>query len=404
MPRFQYTVKRASEGVTEGVLEAESERAAVARLRDMGFFPITVEEAAPERSGGRRVTLRRRKLRLKDRNAFFRQLANLLQAGMPISRALDALRDQTEHEALRVVVEELAQAVHEGSSLAEALERHPRVFPPMHVSLVRAGEAGGMLNEVLWRIVTFGEQDEELRGKAFSAMIYPAFLTFVSFAAVFILMAFVFPNFIEVFEDFDARLPLPTRIVIGISAFMGTFWWLILAGLGLAIFGVYRYRNSAAGRRQIDRAVLRLPVFGSLALRFEMAKFARTLGTLFDNGVPVLNALGITAETLSNSRVRDEVTALRRRVGEGEGISAAMRHSEVFPPQVVNMLSSGEESGKLGEVTQRIAEAYEIEVDRAVKAATALLEPVIIVFMGVFVGFLVIAMLLPMLTLSGQIR
>jgi type II secretory pathway component PulF len=323
---------------------------------------------------------------------------------MPLARALSTLHEQTEHAGMRKVVDELHHEIQEGSSLAEALESRPDIFPVMHVSLVRAGETGGMLTEVLWRIVHFGEQDEELRGKALSALIYPIFLSVVSCAAVFVLLAFVFPRFVKVFDDFNASLPLPTRVVISVSEFMGVYWWAVLIVVAGLLTLAWRYRRSETGREQLDRFWLWLPVVGPLVQRFEMAKFARTLGTLFDNGVPVLKALSITADTLSNSRMRAEVLEVRHHVGEGAAISEAMRRSEVFPPLVVNMLAVGEESGTLGEVTQRIADAYEIEVERSVKAATALLEPVIIVFMGVVVGFLVIAMLLPMLTLSSQIR
>lgn len=404
MPKFQYKVKRGGEGVTTGVMEAESQRAVVSQLRDMGFFPIAVEEYAESQTS--RPTLKRSvtRIRLKDRNWFFRQLANLLQSGMPILRALGTLRDQTANPKLHSVIDELYSSVQQGSSFAEALERHPRVFPPMYANLVKAGEAGGMLDEVLWRIVAFGEQDEELRGKAFSAMIYPAFLTIVSTVAVFILVSFVFPNFIEVFQDFDARLPAITVFVIGLSSFMGAYWWVVAIAIVLAGVGFNAYRRTPGGRRRLDALWLRLPVLGGLVQRYEMAKFARTLGTLFDNGVPVLSSLKITADTLNNTMIKEDLVKVHDSVSEGGSISDGLRRSPHFPPLVVNIFAVGEESGRLGDVTKRLADAYDVEVDRAVKAFTALLEPMIIVVMGVIIGFLVIAMLLPMLTLSAQVR
>ena len=403
MPKFQYTVKKEAEEVTTGVMEAESQRVVVSRLRDMGFFPISVEEYS---DSGSRESFRGRfaRVRLKDRNYFFRQLANLLESGMPILRALATLRDQATNPKLRAVLDDLHGAVQQGSSFADALELHPNVFPAMYVNLTRAGETGGMLDEVLWRIVNFGEQDEELRGKAFSAMVYPAFLTVVSSAAVFILLSFVFPNFVEIFEDFDATLPLITVFVITISEFMGKFWWVVLLGL-IALGAAFRsYRKTETGRRQLDTLWLRIPFVGDLVQRYEMAKFARTLGTLFDNGVPVLTALMITADTLTNTVLKQEVRDVHGRVTEGRSISDGLREAAHFPLLVVNIFEVGEESGKLGTVTKRLADAYDIEVDRAVKALTSLIEPVIIVVMGVLVGFLVIAMLLPMLTLSAQVR
>lgn len=403
MPKFQYKAKRDTEGVSTGVMEGENQRAVVSQLRDMGYFPISVEAYAE--SDGRaplKVTLAR--IRLKERNWFFRQLANLLQSGMPILRALGTLRDQSAHPKLRAMIDDLYASVQQGSSFAEALEQHPRVFPAMYVNLVKAGETGGMLDEVLWRIVAFGEQDEELRGKAVSAMIYPAFLTVVSTIAVFILVSFVFPNFIEVFDDFDARLPAITVFVIGLSRFMGSYWWAVALALVLAGVGLNAYRRSPGGRRQLDGMWLRLPLLGGLVQRYEMAKFARTLGTLFDNGVPVLTSLKITADTLTNTILNEDLGEVHEHVSEGGTISEGLRTSPHFPPLVVNIFAVGEETGRLGDVTKRLADAYDVEVDRAVKAFTSLLEPMIIVVMGVVVGFLVIAMLLPMLTLSAQVR
>ena len=403
MPKFQYKVKREAEGVTTGVMEADSQRAVVAQLRDMGFFPISVEEySESERRDSIKDSLSR--IRLKDRNYFFRQLANLLESGMPILRALATLRDQAANPKLRAVLDDLHRAVQQGSSFADALDSHPNIFPAMYVNLTRAGESGGMLDEVLWRIVNFGEQEEELRGKAFSAMVYPAFLTVVSSTAVFILVSFVFPNFVEVFDDFDASLPAVTVFVITISEFMGKFWWAVVLGLIAAGAAFQQYRKTAAGRRQLDTLWLRVPVAGKLVQAYEMAKFSRTLGTLFDNGVPVLTALKITADTLTNTVIKGEIEDVHNRVSEGGSISDGLRAAEHFPPLVVNIFEVGEESGKLGAVTKRLADAYDVEVDRAVKTLTSLMEPVIIVVMGIVVGFLVIAMLLPMLTLSAQVR
>lgn len=403
MPQFEYRVKRGPGDVTRGVLEADSHRAAVSQLRDLGFFPISVQEyVEPEKKDLLKHALSR--VRLKDRNIFFRQLANLIEAGMPILRALATLKDQATNPKLEIVIEDLHDSIQKGSSFADALERHPKVFPAMHTNLVRAGETGGMLDEVLWRIVAFGEKDEDLRGKAFSAMVYPAFLLMIGTAAIFILVSFVFPKFVVIFDDFDAALPLPTVIVMALCGFMGRFWWAVLAGLGVAGAGLMSYAKSEGGRQTLDRAWLKIPLIGGLIQRYEMAKFARTLGTLFDNGVPVLTALTITADTVGNSAISAELETVHGRVSEGDSISDSLRHCEHFPPLVVNMLAVGEETGNLGSVTRRIADAYDTEVDRAVKALTSLLEPLMIVVMGVIVGFLVISMLLPMLTLSSHVR
>ena len=403
MPQFEYKVKKGPGAVTSGVLEAENQRAAASRLRDMGYFPISIEpyEGEEEKDSLRHALAR---VRLKDRNLFFRQLANLIESGMPIIRALNTIIEQTQHPKLKRVIEQLRDDVQKGSTFAESMEQHPAVFPSMLCNMIRAGETGGMLEEVMWRIVAFGEQEEELQGKATSAMIYPAFLLIIGSAAVFILMSFVFPKFVVIFEDFNAALPLPTRIVMGVCDFMGKFWWAVLLALGAGIAALTSYLRTAAGRRNLHGLLLRTPVVRDVVQRYEMAKFARTLGTLLENGVPVLTALKVTVDTLTNVLIAEEVDMIHGRVIDGDSISDSLRQTRWFPPMVVNMFAVGEESGRLGAVTERIADAYDMEVDRAVKALAALFEPILIVCMGTVIGFLVIAMLLPMLTLSSHVR
>jgi len=404
MPQFRYEVKKGPGDLAKGVVEAESQRAAVARLRDMGYFPIKVEEYRDEKSGPAiQIDFNLGRISLQDRNVFFRQLANLADSGMVLTRALRTLVVQTENKNLARVIDQLRDDVQKGKSLADAMERHPTLFPPMYCSLVRAGEAGGMLEEVLWRIVTFGEQEEELRGKAISALVYPAFLTSVGALAIFILVSFVFPKFVIIFEEFDADLPWPTVIVMGVCEFMGNWWWAVLVAVGFLIAGIIQWYRSDAGRKQYDALLLNVPALKVVVQKYEMAKFARTLGTLLDNGVPVLTALRITADTMSNRLVREEVREVHTGVTEGESMSEALNRCRHFTPMVVSMFAVGEESGRIGAVAKRVADAYDTEVDRAVKALTSLFEPLLIVIMGVVIGFLVIAMLLPMLTLSSAV-
>ena len=402
MPQFKYQVKKGPGELSSGVLEAENQRAAVSRLRDMGYFPISVEQYSGEEKK-ESISQALTRIRLKDRNLFFRQLANLIESGMPITRALCTLHEQTENSKLKQIVAELKEHIQKGSSFAEAMERHPKLFPPMLSNMVKAGETGGMLEEVLWRIVKFGEQEEELRGKAISAMIYPAFLLTIGSIAIFILISFVFPKFVTIFNDFNAQLPMPTRIVMGLCDFMGRFWWAVLIGVALGITALVSYVKTPPGKRNLHLLLLKTPVVRDVVQRYEMAKFARTLGTLLDNGVPVLTALKVTVDTLTNILIAEEVETIHGRVIEGDSISDSLRQTKYFPPMVVNMFAVGEESGRLGAVTARIADAYDTEVDRAVKAMSALFEPILVVIMGIIVGFLVIAMLLPMLTLSAHV-
>lgn len=403
MPQFYYEVKRGPGELSKGTLEAESQKAAVARLREMGFFPVKVElhTDKAEKTDVLREAVRR--ITLQERNIFFRQLANLFEAGMILTRALRTLADQTDNPKLKAVINQLREDVQNGAPLADAMEKHPDLFPILYCSLVRAGETGGMLDEVLWRIVAFGEQEEELRGKAFSAMVYPAFLLLVGTAAIFILVSFVFPKFIEVFAEFNAQLPLPTVITMRVCGFMGTWWWAVLMVLFGLIGSIISALRKPAGRRVWDSLVLKVPVVRTLVQKYEMAKFARTLGTLLDNGVPILQSLRITASTLGNTLIREELDKVQKGVTDGEAMSESLKRCQFFPPLVVGMFATGEESGRIGSVAKRVADAYDIEVDRAVKALTALFEPLLIVIMGVVVGFLVISMLLPMMTLSASV-
>ncbi|MCC6489583.1 MAG: type II secretion system F family protein [Candidatus Hydrogenedentes bacterium] len=402
MPQFQYEVKKGPGEATTGVLEAESRRAALARLRDMGYVPVSIVEytGAAKRDALRSAFVR---IRLKDRNIFFRQLATLLDSGMPLTRALSTLVQQTENPKLSAIIDQVRDDVQKGSTFAEAMERHPKLFTSMHCSLVRAGESGGMLEDVLWRITSFGEQDEELRGKAISAMIYPAFLLVMGSLAIFILVSFVFPKFIKVFDDFNATLPLITQIVLAFCGFMGNFWWAILLGLIAMVVGFLSWVRSEKGRMQYDTFLLRVPVLRVVVQKYVMAQFARMLGTLLDNGVPILHSLQIAVDTLGNKAIAQEVGVVRERVAEGDSISSGLALTRHFPPMVVNMFAVGEESGRIGAVTKRMADAYDVEVDRAVKAMTSLLEPVLIVIMAIIVGILVISMLYPMLTLSSNV-
>lgn len=411
MPKFRYEAKRGPGEKVDGVVEAEDQKSAVARLREMGYFPTKVEPhkgGAVEGAAKVEINLNGLKrsfqrIKLKERNVFFRQLANLVESGMLLTRALRTLVNQADNPKLATVIDQLRDDVQKGNSLADAMERHPKVFPLLYTNLVRAGEAGGMLDEVLWRIVSFGEQEEELRGKATAAMIYPAFLTIVGFAAIFILVSFVFPNFVQIFKDFNAELPWPTVVVMAVCEFMGSYWWLVLLLMGLTGYGASRYFSTDIGRRKLDGFALRVPAVKIVIQKYEMAKFARTLGTLLDNGVPVLTSLKITADTMGNAIIRDEVAIIHKGVTEGEAMSECLTHCPHFPPLVVSMFAVGEESGRIGAIAKRVADAYDIEVDRAVKAFTSLFEPLLIVIMGVIIGFLVIAMLLPMLNLSSVV-
>jgi len=402
MPEYQYLVKKGPVETISGVMEAENESTVVRRLRDMGYHPIEVVEKVEQNRSFLNKPIGR--IRQSDVTLLFQQLSRLNRAGLPLLRSLRTLREQTENRRLREVVDELHTGVQQGRTFAECLSEHPKVFPDMYASMVLAGETGGMLEDVLDRLAMFSEKEQQLRGKVISSLIYPCFLVVAGSAAAFILLSFVFPKFIELFEEFDAELPAPTRLLMAICGFMENFWWALLLGLVAAVSGLIQYRRSAGGKLAVDRTLLRVPLFGTLILRAEIAKFARTLGTLVDNGVPILRALRITATTMTNGAIAAQIETIHDAVTDGASLHESLERAQYFPPMAISMMAIGEESGMLGDVTRQIADTYDEEVDRAIKNLTTMLEPTLILVMGVFVGFLVISMLLPMFQVSTLIK
>lgn len=401
MPQYVYKVKKSPQEVVTGFLEADNERIALSKLREMGYHPLMITEQEQKKPLLSLPAFNFLKgIRRKEVNLFVRQLSDLINAGLPLTRSLEILKAQTPNKALKGVVEDLKRQVQEGISFSEALSAHPKVFPPIFSSMVKAGEAGGMLEEVLLRIADLGDEEEELRGRVKTALIYPSFLAIVGLTTIFIMLSFVFPTFISLFEDMGQDLPAPTRLLIAICSFMDRFWWTFLLLLGLGIVSLKRYYADPKGRRLIDLYRLKIPIYGELVKKVEIARFAHILGALLDNGVSMLQSLRTVMDTLSNQVIIDDLAEIYEEVSRGESLAQGLLRSPIFPPMVGNMLAVGEESGNLGGLAHKVASSYEREVERTVKVVTSLLEPVLILVLGSMVGFLVISMLLPLFQLS----
>lgn len=397
MPRFVYSAKDSNKRMVQGSLIAESEGEAIEKLGQMGCFPVSIriEEPIPSR---RETAPRYRfftRVRRRDTCLFMRQLSDLLEAGLTLFGALQIIRDQTENPRLREIVAGLGSHIREGTSFSEALAHHPKVFPPLFVSMVRSGEVGGLLPRVLARLADFGEEEEELAVKVRSALAYPALIFFVGIGTIFILLTFVIPKLVSLFEEVGQALPLPTRILIGVSQVLASAWWLLLAIVTLGIFLIGQVAHSQQGRFVLDRIKLNLPVWGPLIRKVETARFARSLGMLLKHGVAILQAVEVVTQTMVNEGLRRGVERIHEQLEGGTSLSQAMRDSQVFPPFVINMVAVGEESGALDRSLLKIAEAYERQADRAMKLMASLIEPVMILAMGLIVGFIVISMLLP---------
>ena len=335
---------------------------------------------------------------------FTRQFATMINSGLPLVQALDILAEQTENEALRKVIQEVLYDVESGNTLADAMGKHPKVFTELYVNMVAAGEAGGILDTILLRLATFLEKNDALVRKIKGAMIYPAVIFSVAGAAVAILLMFVIPTFQTMFASAGIPLPLPTRIVIAMSAFLQGYWWACIIGVVALVVGIRQTYQTDGGRLAIDRILLMLPILGDLQRKAAVARFTRTLGTLVSSGVSILEGLEITAKTSGNRVIHDAVMGSRASIAGGETISGPLKESGVFPPMVVQMINVGEQTGGLDEMLSKIADFYDDEVDTAVEALLSALEPVMIVVLGVVVGGMIVAMYLPIFDMINAVQ
>lgn len=428
MPQFSYTAKDAKGSQVEGVMDAAARGAVVSRLQQMGYFPIRIiasdgaavsspkvtskgsakatapEPAKPKASASAKPAasggLFRKRLKTGDLATFNRQLADLIGAGVPLVKSMTILQKQNMHPELTHVVEEILLDVQGGTTFADALARHPTVFNNLYIALVKSGEAGGMLDSVLKRLADFSEMEEGIRSRVKSALAYPVVMVIACVGAIFVMFSFVIPRIMETFEQLGQTLPVMTQILIAISDFFQTWWMAVLGAVILGGFALRQYARSAAGRVVWDHGVLKLPVFGEVVRKREAARFARTLGSLLQNGVPILTALDIVKEVADNSIFKGEVDRIVEAITQGSGVADPLRTSVVFPAVAVNMIAVGEETGRLPEVLIRVGETYEVEVERSMRTLTSLLEPIIILVMGVIVAFIVISLLLPIFTMD----
>ena len=399
MPKFIYKAKKGPDEVVEGVIEADSENAAVNKLTQSGYYPIMVREESIAAAGASVY-----KISMKDLAQFTRHLSELLNSGLTLYNALNVIESQSETNSLRMVIGAVKGRIKEGKNFSEALRNYPGVFSELYVNLARSGEESGSLNEVLVNIADFLERDQDIRAKIITALAYPGLMAAVGFFTVFILITFVVPRLVNMFIEMGQALPLPTRMLIGISGFIRGYWFLLVIFIGGVVFLFKQGESNAVTKNKIDRFKLEIPVFGKLVRDTELATFSRTLSMLIKNGVPILNSLKITSGVISNSAIKKEIEIIYNDVKDGSGLTNAIKKNASFPLFMVNMTAVGEEGGFLDKALLNIAASYETEIDRTVKIITALLEPAFILIMGLVVGFIVVAMLLPVFEISLTAR
>jgi general secretion pathway protein F len=395
---YRYKGVNAQGEVVEGGIEADAAPDAVARLQDAGLLPIRVQPATsgrqplPWRRGGGAPQ--------REIDAFTHELAILLAAGLPLDRALRTLSDLADDARLKRLIARLEEGVRAGASLSSALEAQEGVFSPLYVSMVRAGEAGGATDQALARLAEHLERARALRESVLSALIYPLILVAVAGVSVLILLMYVVPQFTQLFEDMGGALPLPTRVVIGTGELVQGYWWTVALGV-LALLAYVRHQRARPVRRlRWDALLLRVPLLGALAVKTEVARFSRTLGTLLGNGVPLLSALAIARDTLANLAVAQAVDTAGAELAQGRGLSGPLADTGVFPRIAVQMIQVGEESGRLEEMLLRVADVYDREVRRAIQRLLALLEPALIVGLGIIIAAIVLSLLTAVLGMN----
>ena len=411
MPEFIYKATDRTGKVMEGSFEAADEAAVVARLRGMGCMPIRIDQAArgakPQtRQATFTVDFKTRMLsafkRVSDAEllAFTQELSTLIRAGLPLDRSLSVVTEITENEQLKGIVEEVLRNVRSGKAFSEALAKHPRTFNRLFINMIKAGEAGGILDVVLDRLVDFLERSQELRRTVVNAMIYPLVLIVVMGIVVSVLLIFVVPRFVGIFEMMHQELPLPTQILLGFSVTVKRFWWLIL-GVGIGAYVWFqRFTSSEKGKLAWDGFLLKLPLINSLILKIEVARLSRTLGTLITSGVPLLQSLGIVREIIGNLIIANTINTIQKAVKEGKGVSLPMRSLSVFPSLAMHMIRVGEETGRMEEMLIRVADTYDQDVSITVKRLLGMLEPLLILFMALLVGFIVISIVLALFSIN----
>lgn len=398
MAVFKYVAKDEQGKTVTGTLEANDRNALINKLRDKNLVIISLS-MTKDAAGGKGF-FTRRSIKLDDIVVFSRQLATMVDAGIPLVSGLDILGEQMENKTFSDVICRIRDTVETGSSLSEALSRHPRVFSSLFVNMVKAGESSGMLDEILDRIATYLEKTSNLQKKVRSALIYPSIITIMAIIITAVLLLKVIPVFKEIFAGFGAVLPKPTQVLINISDFLTRYFFFSVGAIAIVVFVVLRYAKTERGGLRCDTFKLNMPVFGPLLRKVAVSKFTRTLSTLVKSGVPILNSLDIVGRTADNKVIERAVVKIRSSIKDGENIAEPLLKSRVFPPMVVRMVSVGEQTGELEKMLSKIADFYDAEVDAAISGLTSIIEPLIIVFLGVVIGTIVICMFLPIFKIS----
>jgi type IV pilus assembly protein PilC len=399
MPVYVWVAQTKKGRKLKGEIDAANEAIALSQLKKRNF---TVKKLKPKpKDIFENISFLKPKVTNKDIVVFTRQFSTMIDAGLPLVQGLTILGEQCENPTFKAILKEITKDVEGGSTLAEAMKKHPKVFDSLFVNLVAAGEVGGILDTILRRLAQFIEKAEKLKGQIKGAMTYPLVVMAIAIIVIAVILVFVIPVFEDMFKSFGSALPTPTQIVVNMSRFLkGNIHWVILAA-GALIYGLKRYRGTTSGRKQTDALFLKLPIFGNLLKKTAVARFTRTLGTMISSGVPILDALEIVAKTAGNVVIEEIIYEVRGSIAEGQTIAEPLSENDIFPGMVIQMIAVGEATGALDSMLEKIADFYDEEVDAAVAALTSMLEPLLMLFLGGSIGGLVIAMYLPIFGMAA---
>lgn len=398
MPRYFYTAKSDPTNAIQGEIEASSEQDAINKLNQMGYFPVSL--SAEHLSLEQQNILRIHKVNNSEIILFTRQLASLLESGVNIIRGLQIIVNQTQNKYFKIVLYDIVSKIKDGKPLSDTLALHPKLFSGLYISMIYSGEVGGNLELSLKRLADFLEKEEEFRNSIRAALTYPFFVMAVGFLTVIVLLTFVIPRLVTMFEDMGQALPLPTRMLIDLSGFLRSYWWMIIAVITICVFVSRRLYKSEEGRLFGDSLKLKVKLWAELITKTEIGRLSRTLSLLLSSGITMVHALDISRSMISNQVLINETQKIKEQITTGQSFSNSIKGSRLFPDFVVNIITIGEESGSLEKALLRIADDYEKDVDRTLKTLSRLLEPAMILVMGLIVGFIVLSMLLPIFQIN----
>jgi general secretion pathway protein F len=402
MPAYSYKASTLEGKIVEGTMDASDGGTVSLKLQEMGLLPVHIGSTSRQTLLRREIDWpwKRKNIRRKDLLVFTQELHTLVHAGFPLDRSLAVLGQLAESPAMAEVIQDVLKEVKGGKSFSEALAKYPAVFPKVYVSMVKAGEASGVLDEILTRLASYLVTSEDLRSYIIGAMIYPALLSVVGVVSVTILTLFVVPRFTAIFLDMGVPLPLPLAFLKALSTFLTYYWWVALGAIFVAVLYFKRFRASIDGRLKWDRWMLRVPLVGTVLRKIEVARFSRSLGTLLHGGVPLLQSMTIVRDIIGNQSIAVTIEPIRNGIKKGEGITQPMKQSGVFPPLAMHLIEVGEESGKLDSMLIQVADVYDVEVRNSIKGLIAFFEPALILVMGVIIGTIVVSMLMAIFSIN----